>query len=121
MKSSRPAKWATETVQLRFLHISWMRRRPGGAPDITRRWNRWDCDPKTQSPGGAADQCGSAAPPGLGVKPTRLRWLGCAPPPANIRCASGAKTFVEALAGQFASLLLKRFLTAANRVIVLIL
>src|SRR5262245_61185069 len=99
-----------QTVGLEFLHKSEIALRPGGTPDISRRWNRRDHDPKTPSPGGAADRCRSAAPPGLGVKPTWVRWLRCAPPPANFLCASGAKTCVETLAVQFA--LLPRFLAA---------
>jgi Domain of unknown function (DUF4252) len=52
---------------------------------------------------------------------TQPRWLRYAPPPANLPCASGAKISVETLARQFAPQLLARFLSTANRMIVLIL
>jgi hypothetical protein len=61
------AEGVAQTGQLEFLHKSGIALRPGGTPEISRRWNRRDLDPKTTSPGGAADRCLSVAPPGLGI------------------------------------------------------
>src|SRR5262245_16420256 len=72
---------------------------PGGTPEISRWWNHRDCDPILSSPGGATDRSRSVAPPGLGGS------TGLVPvvtPPVNFHRASGAKTCVETLAGQFA-------------------
>src|SRR5215475_11103817 len=81
-----------QTVQLEFLHKSGLALRPGGTPEISRRWNRRDRDPKTREPrrGGRPKLVcrPSGAPEYIS---TRFRWLRSAPPPANIRCASGAK------------------------------
>src|SRR5262247_3830123 len=89
--------------ELEFLYKSGVALRPGGTPDISRRWNRRDRDPKTFSPGGAADRSWSAAPPGLpnisllasgGYAALHHRLISAAPP--------AQKTCVETLARQFA-------------------
>src|SRR5215470_11149042 len=88
-----------QTRQLRFLHILWIRFRPGGTPEISRWWNHRDSDLKFSSPGGAADRDWSVALSGLGCSTGLVPVVA---PPANFHCASGAKTFIETLASQFA-------------------
>src|SRR5262249_40670585 len=90
-----------QTTRLRFLHKSGITLRPGGTPEISRWWNHRDCDPILFSPGGATDRSRSVAPPGLGGSAALVPVV---PPPANFQRASGAKTFVETLAVQFARL-----------------
>jgi len=46
---------------------------------------------------GSAANLGPASLPGREIVFGQFRWLRCAPPPANVRCASGAKNCVGAL------------------------
>src|SRR5262245_52653728 len=75
---------ATQTGQLKFLHMSGITLRPGGTPEISRWWNHRDCDPILSSPGGATDRDRSVAPPGLGgstvLVPVVTPLISTAPP-----------------------------------------
>jgi len=135
MKKNRPARTERQPgfqcvrglsrrylQRLKFLRRSWITLCPEGTPDISR-WRNHRMRSETLAQPRRGDRPGLVCrPSGAGNRSIHWpRWLRCAPPPANIRCASGAKTCAETLAEQFAPRLLKRFLTAANRVIVLIL
>src|SRR5262245_66612278 len=47
-----------QTGQLEFLHKSGIALRPGGTPEISRRWNRRDRDPNPPAPEGRQTEAG---------------------------------------------------------------
>ena len=57
--------------------------------EISRWWNHRDRDPKTPSPGGAADRDPSIALSGLG---SSIGLVPVVPPPANLQRPSGTKS-----------------------------
>src|SRR5262245_46498579 len=91
-----------QTVQLEFLHKSGIAFRPGGTPEISRRWNRRDRDPKTREPRMGGTPKLVCCPSGAGnisqldsggYAPLHHRLISAAPP--------AQKTCVETLAGEF--------------------
>src|SRR5262245_49132266 len=78
---------------------------PGRTPDISR-WRNHRTRSKTSSQPRRGDKQGSVRrPSGAGNEFLNWsRWLRCAPPPANIRRASGAKNRVEIVALIFLAL-----------------
>jgi FAD:protein FMN transferase len=77
---------------------------PGGTPEISRGWNHRHCDSNTPrpevAPEGVVDRGWSVAPSG---PESSTNLAPVVPPPANLHCASCAKTFIEPITEQVAT------------------
>jgi len=99
-----------QSGQLEFLHKSGIALRPGGTPEISRRWNRRDRDPKTREPRRGGRPRLVCHPSGArnisliasgGYAPLHHRLISAAPP--------AQKICVETLAGPLCATLADHF------------